>query len=141
MDTEFDAAELAAFWRARLDEDEAVAKAAQSPSPWKAATHEADTWIVVDATGEPLIYDEGTPSLEEAAHIALHDPARALRAVKADRDLIAAYQQAAAASPASGWESDYTQTLELAVRIRVAEWSDHPDYREKWAPVGSQASS
>src|SRR6266704_3579789 len=91
--------EWTAFLRARLDEKEATAKAAQAPSPWKAAGHPSDTWIVTDATGEPLIYDEGTPSLEEAAHIALNDPGRVLREVAGMRAILTEIESELADDP------------------------------------------
>ena len=148
-----DAAAMVAFLEARLDEDEAGAKACQSPSPWKTATHPADSWIVTDATGEPVIYDEGTPSLEEAAHIARHDPARVLRDVEADRALLSALGQArkfsdhmfSSPSPEGAASGEVpgervraaTQvlTLERVVMIRAARFSDHPGYSPAWAPA------
>lgn len=59
---------------------------------------------------------------------------RLLREVEADRDLVVAYQRSEAKNPMSGWESDYTQALMLAVKIRTAIYSDHPDYRAEWKP-------
>jgi hypothetical protein len=128
--------DLIAFLAARLDENEALAKAAQAPSPWKAADHESDHWIVTDATGEPLIYDEGTPSLEEAAHIARHDPARSLRDVEADRKLIVAYRQTLSVPPTNEQvdQTAWRLALEFALQLRAAVYSDHPDYRPEWAP-------
>ena len=41
---------LEEFLAARLSDDEAAANAAAAPSPWKAADHESDNWIVTDAT-------------------------------------------------------------------------------------------
>ena len=147
-----DAAAMVAFLEARLDEEETAARACQSPAPWKAATHPADSWIVTDATGQPVIYDEGTPSLEEAAHIARHDPARVLRGVEADRALLSALEQArkfsdhmfSSPSPEGAAPGEVpgervraaTQvlTLERVVMIRAARFSDHPDYDEAWKP-------
>jgi len=125
---------LTAFLAARLDEDEAAARAASAPSPWKAAEHEADSWIVTDATSEPLIYDEGTPDLLEAAHIARHDPARVLREVAAKRAILAEHQEAASGGycelcyygyGGGSWPCP-------TVRALASVYSDHPDYREEW---------
>jgi hypothetical protein len=138
---------LAAFYAARLDEAEAAAKACQSPSPWKAATHEAFSVIVKDGAGDALIYDEGTPSLEEAAHIARHDPARVLRDVAAGRAILAEYDEAAQ-SPydlpegvSEGRDDDERErdaylidVLDGVVRHLAAVHSDHPDYDPGWAP-------
>jgi hypothetical protein len=122
--------DLIMFWAARLDEIEMAAKAAQAPSPWKAAVHESDTWIVTDAAGEPLIFDEGTPSLEEAAHIALHDPGRVLRKVEADREILTAYIKA----EADGIRGDGWIALRFAVETLTGAYRDHPDYRPEWLP-------
>jgi hypothetical protein len=134
--------ELIAFLKARLDEAEAVAKAAQAPSPWKAATHESDHWIVTDAAGEPLIYDEGTPSLEEAAHIALHDPDRELRVVAAKRAILARHFPIKwdGEHIACAWCSDDIEAGPGLpwpcpdVRDLAAVDSGHPGYRKEWAP-------
>ncbi len=123
--------EWTAFLRARLDEKEATAKAAQAPSPWKAASHESDSWIVTDATGEPLIYDEGTPSLEEAAHIALNDPARVLREVEAIRAHIRMWEAFAVNFThvdETEFEFAKREALEDVLAADAAIWSDHPDY-------------
>ena len=122
------AADLITFFKARLDEIEAAAKAAQSPSPWKAATHEADSWIVTDATGEPLIFDEGTPSLEEAAHIARHDPARTLREVEVKRKLIAEYEDCHNTGNSPDHYDGYWDAI---VRFAAVD-RDHPDFRQEW---------
>lgn len=116
---------LTDFLQDRLDEDEAAAKACQSPPPWKAADHESDTWIVTDGGGEPLIYDEGTPSLEEARHIARHDPGRVLREVKAKRAILRAEMDRAL-----GGVLGYSSVLLDLASI----YSDHPDYRQEWKP-------
>jgi hypothetical protein len=120
--------EQVAFLAARLDEDETSAKL---------AAREGGTWTQDDparfpgsisSLGGPVVYDEGAPDENQAPHIVRFDPNRMLRDVAADRQLLAAWQQAEAATPASAWESDYAQALERAVRIRAAVYSDHPDY-------------
>ena len=128
--------EWAAFVTARLDEYEAAAKAAQAPSPWKAAGHESDSWIVTDATGEPLIYDEGTPSLEEAAHIARHDPGRTLRRIKGARMILARYEDCLARMedpdyPAGVARDQAREYEDFVFPELAAEWSDHPDYPDR----------
>jgi Family of unknown function (DUF6221) len=137
--------DLTAFLNARLDEDEAIAAAAQAPSPWRAAVHESDTWIVTDATGEPLIYDEGTPSLEEAAHIARHAAARVLRDVAAKRAILdrhAPHETAFDGPACDGCSEDVDDRPQLAKErwpcpdvLSLADvWSDHPDYDPGWKP-------
>lgn len=127
--------DIAEFLRARWDEDEVTAKAASAPSPWKAATHESDSWIVTDAAGEPLIYDEGTPSLAEAAHIARHDPARVLREVEAKRAILrdhGASDRLEYGDPLCMRCSDLYPCDVLHHLVSV--YSDHPDYRTPGAP-------
>jgi len=92
--------DLAAFLRARLGEDEAVAK----------DEHER-IWF----SPYPVIQQE-----------------RALREAAAGRALLADYLQAI---------DDYAEFdvirinhLKRAVKWRAAVYSDHPDYRQEWAP-------
>ena len=66
---------------------------ATAPPPWRAADDESDSWIVTDATGEPLIYDEGTPSLGEARHIALNDPQDVIARCEAELAILDAHEQ------------------------------------------------
>jgi hypothetical protein len=80
---------LAAAIEAHLAEDEIVAQAAAHRGAW---------WRQVDPgrfpgqieTGQAVVvYDEGEPTGEQAAHIARNDPARAFRRIKVTRDLAA----------------------------------------------------
>src|SRR6266702_4239538 len=76
--------DLAAFWAARLDEDEAAANAARA-GPWR-----YDGSAVIAATGLNVTPAGAHHSIHEddAAHIARHDPARVLREVAADRRIM-----------------------------------------------------
>src|SRR5258708_13669153 len=104
--------DLAAFLTARLDEDEAVAKAAtEGPWAWAATGEKDNSWAVAlvgDAdeeekmlsgrieAGDGIIIDpvcEGiNGNLPHAAHIARHDPARALRRGDADPKILPEHQ-------------------------------------------------
>jgi hypothetical protein len=98
--------DLIAFLTARLDEDEAAAKAAETGTPWHAAAGQFGprvttgpgeddhwdreisyaVWVCDDeADGCP---DDSRAVMAEARHIARHDPARALREVEAKRALL-----------------------------------------------------
>ena len=81
---------LVASLNAGLDEDEAAAKVAgkKRRAPWRVI----GTSRVASASPNPDVVVADTDGLkgELAAHIALHDPARVLRDVKAGRDLLAA---------------------------------------------------
>lgn len=88
-------AELAAAVEAKLANDEAVALAPfgddETARSWTAdkGGHPGALPLVDDGRGRTIVYGHATtPAV--AAHIARHDPARALRRVKATRDLVAA---------------------------------------------------
>lgn len=102
------------FLTARLDEDEAAAKAAASRPL-------GDQWI------------DGTRLTAVAAHIARHDPARVLREVEAKRKILNSWVSAATADRYSAGPEpiDHFQDgLEHALRLLATAWSDHPDYRQ-----------
>jgi hypothetical protein len=132
---------LIAFWRARLDEEEAAALAAGDDET-------ARTWSCFDIGGYPVIgagVDDGwgvtiagppAPSEAQVRHIARHDPARTLREIAADRALLAAYAKVAAcvtADPEPEFAVGRAVGLDEAVRLRAAIHSDHPDCRPEWA--------
>jgi hypothetical protein len=128
---------IAAFLAARLDEDEATAKAAtEAEGQWFAPGPGAGEWSVrnnraiVDCPAGVIAFDEGCPTDTQAAHIARHDPARVLRSVAAVRIILAACQHA------GPWVA-YTpeEWLEFALPLLAAIYSDHPDYRPQWKPV------
>ena len=102
--------DLIAFLAARLDEDEAVARRAAGGSPRET-------------------------NLGIALFIGRFNPARVLREVEADRRLLAEWQKAET-DPAidDQWNAGLAAGLRMAVQIRAARHSDHPDYRQEWAP-------
>ena len=136
--------DLAAFLRARLDEDEA---AARHPlvGVWK--KERAERWELRDlsATEGTRCYHEGyADALDACVHaVEVRDPARVLREVEAKRRRLARHV------PMSGlngqycaWCSTDTATphdLDVPwpcpdVRDDLAVYSDHPDYDPAWAP-------
>jgi hypothetical protein len=66
---------------------------------------------------------------ENGQHIAVHDPARVLRRVAADRQIVAL---GCCDEPGHGWES--TAELELVIRLLALPYDDHPDYDPQWRP-------
>lgn len=165
--------DLVAFVRARLDEDEETAKAAARSGNqfteagdhdprWQRMTghnggeirdmcsyagHEAQERRDGRPHGCVVVFDEGAPGPEQAAHIARHDPARALREVAAKRELITFAPENAAAI--DGEWGDGHEAAEIAAGLcadhgmeaaneilgpLAAVWSDHPDYRPEWKP-------
>jgi len=133
--------ELIAFVAARLDEDEAAAKAAAEQArydEWDAVGDRTDdeigrsNWRVVGVA----LMETHPGAMASAQHIARHDPARVLRDVAADRKLLAEWQKAEARS-AGDDDRGYAGVadgLRLAVKIRAERFDCHPDYRQEWAP-------
>jgi hypothetical protein len=123
---------LVEFLEARLFEDEQKAwAAAEDQAEWRLHWVGGGYRQVNDPDGRVIVVPiGGSPSAEQAAHIAWHDPARILREVAAKRALM---QEAAAVD----------RLLEIGAHERghspilialAAVYSDHPDYLDQWAP-------
>lgn len=133
--------DIAAFIRARLDEDEEIAKGA-------AYVH-GELWA---SAPDHVTYIYNTKS--ETDHVVRHDPARVLRGVDAKRRIVGSHHPN---QPADEWY--WTQRecadcghfwhritprppqpeigLEVGcptLRALASEWSTHPDYRQEWTP-------
>jgi Family of unknown function (DUF6221) len=131
--------------KAGLDEDEAVAKAAD-PGPWMAGAerdHLIDSVVYGQSDWQGHIQqvcnvDYAQRKTGNAAHIARQDPARTLREVEADRKLIDLYERAKSyrdqvfAQPEPRSISDKMRAvtqmlaLEQMLKIRAAIYSDEP---------------
>ncbi len=104
--------DLIAFLRARLDEDEAAAKAVRPDQDYADSAHQ-ERW----------------------------SPARVLREVAAMRAVVRRYERGAAGELPE-WKADRELTeAALAILLGVlrdlaAIWGDHPGYRQEWAPIG-----
>jgi len=113
--------DLIAFIGARLDEDEAAAKAAAEATGcpiWGIAGN-------ISARASRTIVTSGhieVGSEAEALHIAEWNPARVLREVEAKRAIVLV------ASKVLG-----DGRLFVLGQLATA-WSDHPDYRDEWKP-------
>lgn len=133
----------AAFVTARLDETEAAAKEAAGPG-YSGEWFVGDKWNVFRAEDEAR-YDPDCDGEEnrlvcwgnvkpQSEHIALNDPARALRAVAVKRAILAKYElgQRAYDPGAGGWFSPaaemFGSDMEWLVRTLADEWAGHPDY-------------
>ena len=133
---------LVEWLRAQLDEDERIARAA-TPGPWvDQGGYVTDVGPRVQVTdygtqdGEP---EEDSPQgRADSAHIAEHDPARALREIDADRKLLAQFVEVGAREvdldDAVEYADGWVNALGLAVRLRASVFSDRPGYREEWRP-------
>jgi hypothetical protein len=115
--------DLVAFLTARLDEDEAAAKAADGPP----------------GSAEQLTVFVGSPDdvWAKAAieHIRLHDPKRVLREVDAKRKILTEHGDTVGSVCARCVDSDrdgdyYAEEPGpcLTLRALAAVWSGHPDY-------------
>jgi hypothetical protein len=113
------------FLEARVAEDELTAQAAVEGSPvWHAFYDYRD---VKDGDGHYVVQaDSAHPSVEQAAHIARHDPARVLRHCAAVRAVIAELLRREATG-----EGD--SSLEDLARELAGIYADHPDYDASWA--------
>jgi len=148
--------DLVAFLAARLDADEAMAKAATgegSPWAWEHTGYGTSSWALghvqtEDGTdlhgniipGSGVVIDTvcesttGRPA--DGAHIARHDPARVLREVEAKRRILADYEMWRAhadTDPAGTTPAKMAAGALLpVVRHLAAVYSGHPDYDEAW---------
>jgi hypothetical protein len=116
---------LVEFLTARLDEDEAVARAARK--------YTDRDW---DVSGDSVYADHAEPVVQAyvnlpqvyegvVAHIARHDPARVLADVKAKRAIV----ERAVTPSGDIWVTDVDVLHDLA-----SVYADHPDYDATWAP-------
>jgi Family of unknown function (DUF6221) len=146
--------DLVAFLTARLDEDEAMAAATPGIGfqaqglAWHEVDPDRQAGRIEDDCGYVVVYDEGAPTADQAAHIARHDPARVLREVAFKRTILAGHY------PGATWAHDAPEGLKICageegdgdtwqmatrwpcpeIRALAAVWSDHPEWRPEWAP-------
>lgn len=115
--------DLVAFLRARLDEDEQAAERAQG---------EGQSWAWV----QPEALDANRyPSLEQAEHIARHDPARVLAEVAAKRALLDVHRDDYGSCSTCGTAGEYDVPWPCTtVELLALPYANHPDYRSEWAP-------
>jgi hypothetical protein len=137
-------AELVAWLRECLDEDERVALAAAEEGALAWATSSEDNnwhqFAVADDRGKVVVYDEGWPSAEQAVHIARHDPARVLAEVTAKRRIIDAHDEHYAPAelfcPTCEGQYPPCQTLRLLASV----YAGRPGWRSEWAPDEEKSS-
>jgi hypothetical protein len=122
-------AELVAFVRARLAEDEELARGAEGgkgPHGYFAVTG----WCYFDAEwGDILPADlvNGSDAWK---------PARVLRSVAARRAILERYEELKeqAGLLSSEKEDEAIEQLEWVICQHAAEHAEHPDYRDEWSP-------
>ena len=134
------------FLRARLDEDEAVARMAQA-DPWRVESDwtgmsddstltTSESRTVFGCNHEHLHGDGrgiGVASRFEVDHIARHDPARVLREVEAKRRIVSTMQTAYDQAWQDGASRPFIEaTAQRVLRALAAIYADHPDYNPEW---------
>lgn len=144
---------LVEFLRARLDEDERIARAVRVPHDWHQGPGDDDPEWVGDEMvlmwppefHTPYEQDKHWRGLtvegsELAAHIAAHDPARVLREVEAKRKLVAAFDSAVVAYGAAEQGTAVSErmggsvnSLRYALQLVALAYADHPGYKEEWS--------
>ncbi|MFE2407062.1 DUF6221 family protein [Kitasatospora sp. NPDC059408] len=82
---------LVTWLRAELDRVEQIARTAAIANGPTWTHNPEDRWLV-EGKDRPVIYDEGSPTNEQARHIALWDPQTVLRRVAADRQILDEHQ-------------------------------------------------
>ncbi|MFD5564515.1 DUF6221 family protein [Kitasatospora griseola] len=144
-------ADLVAFLRARLDEDEQTAREAHAidPAPWYEDVEYDDRTNQRDGRyGSGLVRADDNVALWDrkqsstlsmtaptAVHVARHDPARVLAEVAAKRRILDDLAAAQGLEEKDPWEAeDRLGALERAVSFLALPYADHPDYRPEWAP-------
>ncbi|GAA3027359.1 DUF6221 family protein [Streptosporangium longisporum] len=140
--------DLIEFLRARLDDDEQMARAATwceeagvwhaKPTPYGARGWPGPRWFIEDALEDGVISHvdpQASDDEDVARHIARHDPDRVLREVAAKRRILdmhgddqhyCVYDEAGT----NGWSGAPC----LTVRLLALSYPGHRDYREEWRP-------
>lgn len=131
---------LMQFLRARLNEDDAAARAASwdewDGSHWTAHHREQydGRWAVIDRAAEgviPTVAPQAADDAGVAQHIARHDPARTLREVETKRAIVDHIGRELDATDTPWWYDDKLTPILGALALPYA---DHPDYRPEWRP-------
>lgn len=132
--------DLIAFLRARLDEDEATARAVV----WDGSGNSLTWRLAASATVEVGDEEFNTDDRTVANHIVNNDPARVLREVEAKRRMLRHYEYAAIALTNAGPTGEVhdlmtgaVNTLRAVLVDHARVYVDHPDFHEDWRPTPS----
>jgi hypothetical protein len=138
--------DLPEFLSARLDMDEATARAA-TPGPWHEYRDPLGFCVEADGRGRVARFGDRRDHEDEpnATHIARWDPARVLAEVKAKRAIMAEHTNGGESRPGkyfctecgSGEPYEYpTQWPCATLRLLAAPYADHRDYDPAWSVDG-----
>ncbi|GAA3223163.1 DUF6221 family protein [Actinocorallia longicatena] len=129
--------DLIEFLNARLDEDEAAARACpltdwsvDGPPPEHYA-HTSTSSLLLGRAAERTFHHLALPTMHTGAslhHAARHDPARVLRDVAAVRQLIAEYEEADRTTRYPDYDGGQADGLARALHFLAAAYFEHPDY-------------
>ncbi|WP_103512915.1 DUF6221 family protein [Streptomyces sp. SM13] len=132
-------AALVAFLRARLDDDERVARSTGQPGlSWQ--NFEMDGELRDDANAGTVAM---VPREETRTHIGRQDPARTLREVEAARAVLDLYEEAGHRMDRAMNDSDTVayqearieqRTLRKVLLQEAAVHEAHPEYLKEWRP-------
>ena len=121
------------FLLARIAEREEAARAASHAGPrWKTPTVHGPIVAIDNDTewgGDPVVYDEGSPSEDQAAHIALNDPAHVLAECEAKRRIVARHE---VGDDCGYWDVSNCPDM----RDLASVFADHPGFQDEWRSVG-----
>lgn len=132
--------DLIAFLRARLDDDERIARAA-TDGPWTIRSLGRHDLSTVVKGVELLAQIDGSRAASNSVHMAVHDPARVLAEVDAKRRILDAYEEVAAKFTES-WSAVVAydrlagamNSLRRTIELLALPYADHPDYQDAWRP-------
>lgn len=130
--------DIADFLRARYRERRVIAEAAthNGAGRWTQTDPQRKHGWVEDDAGETVVFDEGSPTGDQAQHIAANDPADVLADLDAKLAIVDTYEQTVAwynrpenqAAPAGE-----VHGLHTALRHLARPFAGHLDYKEDWA--------
>lgn len=143
-------ADLVAFLRERLDEDEQAARIISpggfAPEVWRAEPVRSGRWMQIvpyeRTTDEPPGSEQrasDSPTVlvannrAEWGHITRHDPARVLAEVDAKRRILDLWREEPKAAEL-GWDVGWWNAVDEVLQLLALPYAAHHDYRPDWAP-------
>jgi len=126
------------FLDARVEEDREAALAAGGKE-WRQYDPLREHGRIEEIGGDVVTYDEGSPTEGQAAFIARHDPARALREIDAKRAIIEEHRPRTDPRDLRSDPCDAHDPITLesepcdTLRHLATVYTDHPDFDPNWS--------